>query len=175
MSKLQRLEESLAEHRAALDAFRMTADRVGDEAWARPSAEGKWSPGQIAEHLALSLEAVRQDLEGRSRMRFVLPAWKRLLARRLYLPRLLATGRFPAGARAPREIRPSPSAMRREEALERLRRGADEIEALCARDPRAASRKLAHPYFGALAAPTLLRLLAWHTLHHRAQLPGTNP
>jgi DinB family protein len=175
MPSFHRLQVSLTEHRAALDAFVESAAGIPEEAWSRPVGEGKWSPGQIAEHLALALELVRQDLDQRSRMRFVLPAWKRLLARRLYLPRLLKTGRFPAGARAPREIRPSPSPARREETLERLRRAANEIEMACASNPRASSRKLAHPYFGALAAPAFLRLLAWHTHHHRAQLPGSTP
>jgi len=169
------LEETLAWHRAAVEAFVASAAATASEDWHRPVREGKWSPAQIAEHLFLGLEAVRRDLEQGPPMKFVLPAWKRLLLRRTVLPRLLATGRFPAGVRAPREIRPAVPTVTREEALRRLESAAAQIDARCKRDPRAASLRLAHPYFGALPAPDLILILAWHTIHHRAQLPAAPP
>lgn len=165
------LEGALAEHRAAVEDFVAAAMAIAPADWQRPVAEKKWSPGQITEHLCLALEKVRQELEHGAHMKFALPAWRRLLLRRLLLPRLLRTGRFPRGVRAPREIRPSPSAASLEDSLRRLQKAAAEVEAACARDSRAASRRLGHPYFGALPLPKFFRLLAQHTLHHRGQLP----
>jgi hypothetical protein len=170
--KVLPLEEALARHRAAVVAFLASAATTDSDAWTRPTAEGKWSPAQVAEHLFLAVQAVKGELEQGSPMRFVLPAWKRFLLRRAVLPRLLATGRFPAGARAPREIRPSLPTTSREEALRRLESAAAEFEAACRQAPRVEKLRLGHPYFGALPATDLIRILAWHTLHHRAQLPG---
>ena len=77
-----------------------------------------------------------------------------------------------AGVRAPREIRPNLPMAGREETLRRLEGAASELEASCLQDPRGGTLRLSHPYFGALPAPDLIRILAWHALHHRAQLPG---
>jgi DinB family protein len=173
--KVLPLEEVLARHRAAVAAFLASAAATDSDAWTRPTAPGKWSPAQVTEHLLLAVLAVQAELEQRSPMRFVLPAWKRFLLRRAVLPRLLATGRFPAGARAPREIRPSLSTISQEEALRRLETAAAEFEAVCRQAPRLEKLRLGHPYFGALPATDLIRILAWHTLHHRAQLLSVSP
>jgi hypothetical protein len=166
------VEEALARHRGAVAAFVASAAATDSDAWTRPTAPGKWSPAQVTEHLLLAVLAVQAELQQRSPMRFVLPAWKRFLLRRAVLPRLLATGRFPAGARAPREIRPSLPTISQEEALRRLESAAAEFDAACRQAPRLEKRRLGHPYFGALPATDLIRILAWHTLHHRVQLPG---
>jgi len=166
------LELALARHRDAVAAFLSSAAATEPDAWSRPASEGKWSPAQIAEHLSLAVEAVKRELDRGPSMRIVLPAWKRFLLRRTVLPGLLATGRFPAGVRAPREIRPAVSTATREETLRRLEIAASELEASCRQDPRGGTLRLSHPYFGALPASDLIRILAWHALHHRAQLPG---
>jgi len=168
--KLQ-LEEALARHRAAVDRFVTSASLTEAGDWDRGIADGKWSPAQITEHLRLSLEAVHRELDGEGSMRIVLPFWKRYLLRRAVLPRLLATGRFPTGVRAPREIRPASPTAPKEDALRELERLVGEFEARFHADPRSASRRLAHPYFGALPAHELVLILAWHALHHRGQLP----
>src|ERR1022692_1036206 len=117
-------QAALTEHGSAIEAFRETAQAIAAEDWRRPLREGKWSPCEITEHVGLSLEAVRKDLVGESAMRYRLSAWKRWTLRRLVLPRLLRTGRFPSGVRAPREVRPSESDTSREQSLERLRAAA---------------------------------------------------
>ena len=166
------LEVALARHRDAVAAFLASAAATEPDVWSRPASEGKWSPAQIAEHLSLAVEAVRSELDQGPSMRIVLPAWKRFLLRHTVLPGLLATGRFPAGVRAPREIRPALSTATREESLRRLEIAASELEASCRQDRRGGALRLSHPYFGALRASDLIRILAWHALHHRAQLPG---
>jgi hypothetical protein len=172
LSKSLPLDVALARHRDAVAAFLVSAAATQPDAWTRPAAEGKWSPAQIAEHLCLAVEAVKRELDQGPGMKLRLSAWKRFLLRRTVLPKLLATGHFPRGVRAPREIRPTLLSGSREEALRRLEGAASELEASCRKDPRGESLRLAHPYFGALPASDLIRILAWHALHHRAQLPG---
>jgi hypothetical protein len=166
------LEVALARHREAVAAFLASAAATQPDVWIRPASEGKWSPAQIAEHLRLAVEAVRRELDQGPGMKLQLSAWKRFLLRRAVLPKLLATGRFPPGVRAPREIRPALTPGSREEALRRLEAAAAELETRCRAHPHAATLRLLHPYFGALPASDLIRILAWHALHHRSQLPG---
>jgi DinB superfamily len=166
------LEVALARHRDAVAAFLASAAATEPDAWTRPASEGKWSPAQIAEHLRLAVEAVKRELDRGPGMKLRLSAWKRFLLRRTVLPKLLKTGHFPRGVRAPREIQPTLPPDSREEALRRLEAAASELETRCRAHPHAATLRLLHPYFGALPASDLIRILAWHTLHHRSQLPG---
>jgi uncharacterized damage-inducible protein DinB len=59
------LETALHTHRQAVQALLAAAREVPEARWTRPRAEGKWSPGQIAEHLALAYESAREVLHGR--------------------------------------------------------------------------------------------------------------
>ncbi len=169
------LEEALSEHRSSVEIFLAVAEAVPESEWARPVAPGKWSPGQISEHLALSLEAVAREIRGEAPMRSRLSWWKRFWARRRYLPGMLEKKRFPSGARAPRETRPADSAAPRGEALARLRAANDGIERIYAGDPGAAGRRLRHPYFGALRAPDFFGVISLHARHHAGQLPRAGP
>ena len=164
------LDTVLSAHRSAIEEFLAAARGIPEADWARQPAEGKWSPGQIAEHLSLSLEAVLRELSGGPPMRVVLPWWKRFLARRRYLRPMLSEGSFPPGVKAPREIRPAASPAPHAEALERLRSAAAGIDSFYAGHGEAASRRLCHPYFGAIRASHLFGVLTLHADHHRRQL-----
>lgn len=168
----ERLAAALEAHRAALAAFVQRARRVPAAQWEVPRASGKWSPAEITEHLRLSTEKLREEAEGSSSMRLVLPAWKRLLLRLTVLPRILRSGRFPRGAPAPREVRPVSPGLPRDEALGRFEREIARLEAACGATPANGRRLLGHPYFGKISLTRFHRLLAVHALHHREQLPG---
>lgn len=164
-------QAALSEHRSSIEAFLAAAEAVPEGQWTRPVAPGKWSPGQITEHLSLSLEAVAREVRGESPMRYRLPWWKRFVARRRYLPDMLEKKRFPSGARAPRETRPAEAAAPRSESIARLRAAREGIERLYAENPGAAGKRLRHPYFGVLTASDFFGVIALHALHHRSQLP----
>jgi hypothetical protein len=98
-------------------------------------------------------------------------AW---LLRTLMLPVIVATKRFPRGARAPREVAPdleeakllTPNA-----AAARLKRVADEAAAAFRQAGRDRSAPLmTHAYFGALTPYAALRMLSAHTRHHARTL-----
>lgn len=103
-------------------------------------------------------------------------AW---VLRTLMLPLVLATKRFPRGARAPAEIRPDPVEVRgltQDAAAQRLERVAEEVAAGLHRVAReGGSPRFTHAYFGVLTPFATLRLLAAHTRHHERGIGSAMP
>jgi hypothetical protein len=158
-----RWERAVSEHRAALDAFLEFAAAVPAQAWDRPSEEGKWTPAEVTEHLALAYEAALRELEGGGAMRPRKgPFWQRLL-RWFLLPHMLFYRTMPRSA-APRETRPAPTGLTQGEGITRLRELAFTAEAAWGARPDA---RLTHPYFGALDRSKMFRLAALHLEHHQ--------
>lgn len=145
--------------------------KIGDAAWTLPRAPGKWSPAQEVEHITLAHELLAQQLAGGPAMRVVVHGWRRLALRWVVLPWILRTGRFPRGARAPREARPSAAPAARRALIERLEAAVTAVGGDLGRsgDP-GFSRRLDHPYFGAMSVAHAVRLSAVHTRHHLASL-----
>lgn len=163
------LSRALREHGDALAATIDTLSEVGTERWARPWAEGKWTPGQIAEHLVLTYEGGIRDLAGGDSARArVSPRWQRTL-RWFLLPHILFHRSFPLRSRAPREWRPAGEGIDVETALSTLAEAAGRFEAEVAR-AHESGRPLHHPYFGSVDALRALRLAAVHLEHHRRQV-----
>jgi len=48
------LERLASDDARAVEGFLAAAARVPEDAWRRPAAPGKWSPGQVALHVALA-------------------------------------------------------------------------------------------------------------------------
>jgi hypothetical protein len=166
----QILARPLAEHEKALAEFVEAVNALSSSDWNHAMHAGKWSPAEIVEHVRLSFDVHRDALQGGPGARPVLTGWKAAAARWFVMPKILRTGRFPRNARAPREIRPTASSGSRGEGLARLRASASAFEEACQAVSDPASRRIVHPYFGALPLPTALRLLARHTRNHRNQL-----
>ncbi len=161
----------LADHRAAVREYAAAAGRLDTQAWLRPLGQNRWSPALITEHLMLSIGAFTADAAGRAHMAVILGPWKRFVARTIFLRRMLKTGEFPAGARAPRETRPSSSPQPQAEALAALDRAVTDLEITVNAHPDPAHCQITHPYFGRLPLPMSIRLLELHARHHLGQLP----
>jgi hypothetical protein len=166
------LESALDWHGRAAAEILTTLETISDERWAQPLADGKWTVGQLSEHLALSYDAALDVLAGGPGMRAVLPPWKTLLLRLTVLRRILAGRGFPEGAPAPRELRPK-ALLPRAAALSRLRSRIEEAEgAIRLADP---TLRMTHAYFGRLSMAQTLRVQAAHLEHHQRQIVAALP
>jgi hypothetical protein len=164
MASLAALEAALTLHRSSIESFLSSAEAVPEALWRVPVAPGKWSPGQITEHLSLSLEAVAREVRGILDA-VPLPWWERLVARRRYLPGMLEEKRF-LRARAPRGLGPQ-TASASGEALARCARQAPGRAGL----PRPAGSRSACATTSARFGAGFFAVNALHVLHHRSQLP----
>lgn len=170
-ARRRRWRELVEEHREALAEFVATAEALSEEAWGAPRAPGKWSPGQIAEHLRLTCETMHAEIERRGGFR-VRTGWLRQRLLRLVLvPRILRSGRFPEGAPAVREIRPDAAVTPdRPGTLAGLRERADALtRGLAATDPGQVGA-VSHPFFGRLDPLQGLALATVHVRHHHRQI-----
>ena len=68
---------------------------VSAERWSAPAAPNKWSPAQMVEHVARSLEEAALDMAGQRSKIPNLPTPLRFVARKLLCERVLARGSFP--------------------------------------------------------------------------------
>jgi hypothetical protein len=157
-------------HRDSVEAAARALESQDPSAWNAPIAPGKWSPAEIAQHLALSYAPAIAELEGGRGYAIRLAAWQRFFARTFVVPRILA-GKFPERAPAPRESRPTGGAATPAEGARLLRESAEKFAHRLAEARAAGPVRVTHPYFGRLDAPVILRILSVHARHHLAQLP----
>ncbi|HEX2190762.1 MAG TPA: DinB family protein, partial [Longimicrobiaceae bacterium] len=131
--------------------FTAAAEGLDEAAWTRPRAPGQWSPAQVAEHLALSYEALLRELGGGPGLRPRVAGLRQRLLRWVLLPHVLFHRTLPVRVRAPRELRPADTPPDRAAVLSRMRAAAERLErGLDA--GRATGARVTHPYFGPLPA-----------------------
>lgn len=167
------LETQLADNRAAVEAFVAAARAVDASRWQAAAAEGKWSPAQIAEHLAIVYEYNRTIALGTasSPIPWLLRPLVQPLARRIIVTNTLQAGRFTRKGRAPGIFQPSATPPAPDAVLARLDAAVRGFEGdLRSRHPEA-RRTIAHPIFGTIPTADWIHLQAIHARHHRAQLP----
>jgi hypothetical protein len=166
----RRWTRALAEHDRAVENLLATAAALDEAAWARPVRPGGWAPAQIAEHVAMTLEALARDLAGGTPMHIrVGRGWQTLL-RWVVLPHVLFHRSLPLRARAPREARPAVQPRDRDAVLTQLRAAWAVLAAEAARAADRPRARVTHPYFGRIDALRGLRFSAIHVEHHRRQL-----
>jgi hypothetical protein len=160
------LQNALDAHHRAVDDFIAAARAVPAARWGQPRAPGKWSPGQVAEHLALAYEVNRRVLHGVA-PGAAAPRLLRPLIRRFLLGPVLRRGSFIPGSRSPKVFRPSATPAPAAELLARLQAAANALELAVA---AATGPTVEHPIFGRLPLADFLRLQEIHARHHREQV-----
>jgi len=163
------VKPTIVDNREAVDAFITAARSVPPSAWTAPRAPGKWSPGQVTEHVAIAYEISRAILDGSFSGRSA-PRPLRPLIRVLFLNRVLKTGRFVKGGKAPAAFQPSASPSSITDLAARLRAAAAAFEADVETAAQQGRTTLEHPFFGRIALADYARLQAIHTRHHSQQL-----
>jgi uncharacterized damage-inducible protein DinB len=160
------------EHREAVATCASAIRAVGEESWNLSAEAAKWSPAQIAEHLAVAYEPLLSELDGGAGFRPRAPWWMRPILRWTFLPRILA-GRFPTGVRAPSEVRPVATSRGPREGAQRLKERSEVFLDRLSRERQNRRPHFTHPYMGRLSDVEALRFLTSHAHHHRRQLPGS--
>lgn len=137
--------------------------------WQR-APTGKWTPAQIVEHLALSLELSARGFERTQDARARRP---RTLLERVSGWFVFGIGWTPPGIRAPRRTTPA-ERIEPADAERHFREGLDRWAAL---ESRAATEQdsgvyVHHPRLGELDLGEWLRFHEWHCRHHARQIRG---
>ena len=170
---MRTLGDARMRHAAAVTAFGMRAQEVSDNQWMRAPAERKWSAAEITTHLTLTLQAFDTELRGGPPMKMRVSGFKRVLARMVYMQRILWNGRFPTGAPAPRETRPPEKLSPRPECLRRFQEMAAELEKSIEKvNAERPNVQVTHPYFGKVGLTDAVLISARHIEHHMKQLPA---
>ncbi|HEX4438451.1 MAG TPA: DinB family protein [Thermoanaerobaculia bacterium] len=170
MSRPPTIDGAAADHRSEVAAAAEAFAAVPAGAWERPLGDGKWWPAETSQHLIVVFEKLTNELHGGPSVRFMVPAWKRAVFRRLFLGRMLRGDWWPRGVKAPPEAHPEPPCPSRAEAPLRLRESGDAFERAIRNAHEKSDCGITHPYLGRLAPAVALRFFALHTRHHRRQL-----
>lgn len=163
------LEDALTDNRRAVDDFIAAARAVAPTKWAEPRAPGKWSPGQVAEHLAISYELGRKVLTGDAPFPR-LPRPLRAVLRWWVVRPVLRSGKFPSGFKTSKPFIPASVPAPLDATCARLTGAAATFADEHAARARTGAETLVHPVFGTLTLAEYVRFNAAHARHHMGQL-----
>ena len=161
------LQSSLTRARVAVDEMVETSVACAAR-WSEPAAPKKWSPAQVTEHVARSLEEAAIDITGKRSKMPNLPWPLRFVARKLLFERVLVRGAFPR-AKTNKAMNPDTGPDSPPAAVLRLNASWHTFAEACR--TRAESGSLAESrIFGAVPLADYVRFQEIHTRHHRAQM-----
>ena len=163
------VNSTLAAHRDAISDLIAAAERSGG-AWTAPRAPGKWSPSQVVEHVARSLDESANVVAGAPSKFPNLPFFLRPVARSLLLNRVLKRGAFPK-ARTNKALNPASGPATPADARVRLEGALARFDREC-RACAQAGGIVASATFGKVPVAEYARFIELHTRHHCRQMPG---
>jgi hypothetical protein len=161
------INAALDASRAAVDHMIELAAKTGD-GWARSPAPGKWSPSQIVEHVALSLEESAKVATGRPSKFPKLPALIHPMMRGLFFKRVLKKSGFPK-AKTNQAMNPSSGPATPAAGRARLEQAHAEFDGAC-RQLVARGESIKTPIFGSVRVEDYVRFMELHTRHHGKQI-----
>src|SRR5262245_5352736 len=162
----------IAANRAAVNELIAVSERCG-AAWTTPRAPGKWSPSQIVEHVARSIEESANMMAGAPTKFVTLPFFLRPVARTMLFKRVLRTGGFPK-AKTNKAMDPQRGPATPAEARVRLEGALAKFD----RELRAraqGSDTVTSGAFGTVPVADYARFIEIHTRHHCKQMPTGTP
>jgi hypothetical protein len=165
------VDTALAANREAVNDLIAAAAR-SEATWTAPRAPGKWSPSQIVEHVARSIEESANVVSGTPSKFPTFPTFVRPLVRGVFFNRVLKKNAFPKAktvkAFDPLSGPPSPAAARL-----RLDAALANFDQAC-RTRVASGKVVESTIFGAVSVEDYARFQALHTRHHCKQMPGAS-
>lgn len=164
----------MADINAALDASKdaieqliVAGERTG-AAWTTPRTPEKWSPSQITEHVARSLEESAVMAAGRPSKFPKLPSLLHPVVRALLFNRVLRKGGFPR-ARTNKAMNPAAGPPTPAEGRMRLETAHQQFDEAC-RQVAAKGQPMRTTVFGAVPVQDYVRFMELHTRHHGRQI-----
>jgi hypothetical protein len=161
------INAALAASKEAVDELVRACDRTG-AAWAASRAPGKWSPSQIVEHVARSLEESANVAVGRPSKFPKLPFLVHPVVRRVLFRRVLKTSAFPK-ARTNKAMNPASGPATPSEGRTRLETAHQEFDVAC-RQLTSRGERLRTTIFGVVGVEDYVRFMELHTRHHCRQM-----
>ncbi len=161
------IDTALAASREAIEQMIMAGERSG-QAWTAPRAPGKWSPSQIVEHVARSLEESSNMAAGRPSKFPRLPAVIHPVVRGLLFKRVLRKGGFPK-AKTNKAMDPASGPTTPAEGRARLEAAHQTFDEAC-RQVTSKGERLRTTIFGAVPVEDYVRFMEIHTRHHGQQM-----
>jgi hypothetical protein len=163
------LDRALLESQAAVAALVAVAERCAGS-WSTPRAPGKWSPAQLTEHVARSLDESANVVAGAPSKFPTFPAFLRPLVRRLFFRRILEKGGFPR-AKTVRAFDPDSGPASPAEGKARLEAALDRFDSAC-RARAARGQGVESTLFGNVSVADFARFQEIHIRHHQKQMPA---
>jgi hypothetical protein len=161
------INRALAASKQAIEQLIATGERCG-LAWAAPRAPGKWSPSQIAEHVARSLEESANMAAGRPSKFPRLPGVVHPLVRGLLFKRVLRKGAFPK-AKTNKAMNPVSGPATAAEGRARLETAHQKFDEAC-RQIASNVGRMQTTIFGTVPIEDYVRFMELHTRHHGKQM-----
>jgi hypothetical protein len=159
----------LEANRAAMADFMAAADQ-SESVWTKPRAPKKWSPSQVTEHVACTMEEGAKVVSGTASVFPTVPGLLRPLVRGLFFNRVLKKDAFP-NAKTMKALDPGSGPDNPADARERLAGALSTFEEAC-RAREASGLAVEHPVFGTVSVMDYAKFMELHTHHHRKQMPG---
>ncbi|MEO8580151.1 MAG: DUF1569 domain-containing protein [Gemmatimonadales bacterium] len=163
------LSEALADLSATVVAFLAAAARTGGQ-WKIPRAPGKWSPSQVAEHVARIMEESAKVAAGSPSKFPTIPIFLRPVVRLIVFRRIIRRKSF-LKMKALEPFQPEMGVGSPSEAMTRLQATLAQFDSAC-RAREATGRKVDSTIFGAVSVADFARFQELHVRHHLQQLPG---
>jgi hypothetical protein len=161
------INTALAASKEAIEQLIARGERCGP-AWTAPRAPGKWSPSQIVEHVARSLEESANMAAGRPSKFPRLPGVMHPLVRALLFKRVLRKGAFPK-AKTNKAMNPVTGPATPTEGRVRLEAAHDKFDAAC-RQLASHAEPIRTTIFGVVPVADYVRFMELHTRHHGKQM-----
>lgn len=165
---MREVSERLQLQRAAVDEL-IAASEKSASTWTMPSAPGKWSPSQVVEHVARTLEESANVFSGQPSKFPNFPAPLRPVIRSLLFNRVVRNGKFPK-SKTNKAMNPLAGPSTVQDGRARLERASDVFDREClARMER--GDHFTSTMFGNVALADYVLFMEVHTRHHRMQIP----
>ena len=164
----------MADVNTALDASKdaieqlLIAGERTQTAWTSPRAPGKWSPSQIVEHVARSLEESANMAAGNPSKFPKLPAVVHPIVRGLLFKRVLRKAAFPK-AKTNKAMNPASGPATPEEGRTRLETAHRKFDEAC-RQVASHGERMRTTIFVAVQVAEYVRFMELHSRHHGKQM-----